>query len=795
MFYDDGFAKDLLLEAIMLYFFRKYQKGFFFVITFAIVISFLFFGTYGTMSSTPKIENKPLCRGLGNQTIFQQDLNALCHLMSTSVFDSMGSDRKSIPNFLNDGVIERDFLATGLGTLLAKEHFDLLKNELQFRLEKIKHYRPYVHPAASQISFENISQRFSPTFLDKYQMLKSKTDQPTWESFALLSQVFLEQAVLPKEMLRQMLLMQQNQLGIANDPTLAQKDLSLFGFKTVQDWYGPRFITLAGQWILNLAQLAEKRGMEISAQEVKQELFKNIQIGFQHIFRKEQLHPEELEQYYRTILHHLGMQEETLISTWRKVMLSRRLTDEASQTIWFDPIACQQFEAFTKEGAQVELYEMQEPFQLTDFLSMLKCQLYLEAIAKDKASLRKTLHIPVEIAEIQEIEKRAPELVERKYLLEWTSISKAELAKQFSLKETWDWEVTDQNWILLAKQFPELASLKAVTKKERLDALDALESKLRLKVDLFAKAKMLDEHPEKILLALEQGSSHSKEIGIRSQGSHLPFATKNNEKELISLLEKAPLKGETPNAISQKLQFYTPDKEIYYNIHVIERAPEKRVALFKEVMEDQTLERLLDRQLEAAYPEVRKKEPRLFTQVNGEIKPYQQVKKEIGKILFADLLQTIQKQYQNTFGPLPVNAEDLPLNFYSNARFLGFIQDEKQAIEQGVEKEPLSPLLNQWQLKRSVQKIERCQSGALGKEALFTTALNGWSNIQMSERGNLKFYRVINRENPPAFPIESTEKAHQILAIDAKRDLFKQLLGQIQEKKAIDLHYSFTEDR
>src|ERR1700722_15861291 len=114
----------------MLNFLRKYQKIFFIIITATIVVSFCFFGTYSALGQRETIPDKEVVRGVSGTSIMQQELLALCRLIESSHYDRADEDKRGMPNFFNDGVIEKDFLGSGLGVMLAKSFFDELKGEL-----------------------------------------------------------------------------------------------------------------------------------------------------------------------------------------------------------------------------------------------------------------------------------------------------------------------------------------------------------------------------------------------------------------------------------------------------------------------------------------------------------------------------------------------------------------------------------------------------------------------------------------------------------------------------------------
>lgn len=785
----------------MLNFLRKYQRYFFFVITGVVIVSFCFFGTYSSMGQPDAIPDKEIGRGVCGKPLMQHELAALTALIENSPFDYSSQEKGGMPNFFNDGVVEKDFLSTGLGVILAKRYFDELKFDLDQRVKKIHQFRPYSHPRTSQVSAEGAWARYTPALLEKFRMLKAKSDQPTVENFAIMCQLYVDQAMVPPDVLRQILTMQQNQLGIAPDPQLAHSDLSLFGFKSMGDWFGPRFVSLVAQFILNSAQIAEEKGYEVKIEEVRADLFQNIYSGYQHIARDSKLSSEEVERYYQTKMRMLGFDEPRLINTWKKVILFRRLFNDGSESVLIDPLAYKQFNQFAKENVRVALYQLPNFLQFSDFRSMLKFQCYLEGISPDTSRLRTDLRLPRQIAAIEHMERKIPELVERQIELEWSAISKEDLCRAISVKETWDWETSDVHWELLKKNFSEVANIKEDAPPARLSSLNRLDEKVRGKIDQFARQKMVEEQPAKIKLALDLASTQTSFVGLKLRGTAFPIPGIKETPELVALLENASLKGEASNVASEKLSFYSAGGEHFYRIQVLQRNQNKKILTFAEASTDGTLDRLLDKKLEEAYPEMRKKDAKYFQLSNGEWKPFKEVKDQIGRHLFADLLKSIEESYRAHFGFLPGKEGDLPLNFYSNARLFSFMQEAQKALKAN----PADPawlksegteqsLAEQWLLESKEKTIERCTEVPFSKDEMFTLGSGEWSSVKVGERGALAFYIIQEKGSSHAAPLLNVEQGHQILSFDAKRDMMLQILQKIQQKKAIDVSSMIAEE-
>src|SRR5271154_748882 len=99
----------------MLNFLRKHQRIFFFIVTIFVVVSFLFFGTYATLAPEEKAPDRILGTAIDGSALHSREVDAMARLLGSD-----HEDQGKLPNMLNDGVVGKDLLMTGLGSLLAE---------------------------------------------------------------------------------------------------------------------------------------------------------------------------------------------------------------------------------------------------------------------------------------------------------------------------------------------------------------------------------------------------------------------------------------------------------------------------------------------------------------------------------------------------------------------------------------------------------------------------------------------------------------------------------------------------
>ncbi len=670
----------------MLGFFRKYQKFFFIFITVIIVISFTFFGTFSSFVSRQgqgKIDEKVVLTYLLNEV----------------------NEEGKMPLLLNDGVVRKDFLSTQVGTILAEKYFAELKPGLEEKLKKAQNYKPYNH------SVEKIWDQVLPVINVELKSLK-EVEEVTPEVFSKLASLYVAQDQFPPQILKRFLLYQKQ------DPLVQNADLSIFGYHSLEQWFGKEFLEIASQFILDVAAVAEKRGYKVTTEEARNDLYHNIYVGVKRL-TKEEVDLAEMVQHQ---IQAFGVDEGSLVRAWKKVLLFRHLYNEAGNAIFVDPLFQEQFASFANETAHVEQYQLPEYLRLRDFRSLLKLQVYIDAVSKGKNSLL----LPKDYLTPDEIERRTPELVQRTFLVEYGEVKKEDLGLRTTLKEVWDWELQDANWPVLAAQFPALAGQSSQTREEKFSILEALEPKRRLEIDKYARSKIIDLHPEWIDQALATAEMKNEKISIRGKASRFPFVGTDDAKEVLSFL------------LSDKTQV-SFDQNHFYKVNVIEKPTQKVMLTFKEASEDGTLKELLDRKLEEAED------------------------KE-GTKLYAELLKAIRDDFVKT-----TNKEVPPgLDFYANHRLYAFIRE--------AQKNP-SPVDSQWSLVKTETDILR--GDATGKEELFTLNEGSWSNIHFSPQGDLSFSKLLSRGIKEEKENKKIVQAKSELAMEAKRLLTQNLIKEI----------------
>lgn len=789
----------------MLEFFRRYQWYFFLVITVVTVISFSFFGTYNTLGSDNWREQVAFT-AVNNEEVTRFEIEDMTTFLGTDTDDRALYGVWGF-NFLNDGVIRKDFLQTGLAEELVSAYKNEIDQDLEIRRVKEQKYKTYKHPQAPFISTETVWNYFAPEMSAYFQTLKTADQATHQEAINARVKLFLAEKKLSAPMLRQILRYQESQYNwITHDHNIDQIDLSLYGYHNLEDWFGPRFVRIVAQFIMNSAILAEQKGYQVSRSEVLADLVRNTEISYQQNKNNPNIGVATPQEYFNEQLRRLGMDQTRAINVWEQVMLFRRYFHDVGGSALVDNLVYQKYNDYAKHEIDIDLYQLSTPLRINDYTTLQNFESYLKAIAKPAKD--DPLYLPTSFFKAEEVSKKYPELVQKRYLLEISQASKKNLNARVSLKETWGWELDENNWATLKKEFPELAVKKESTRDDRLIALDNLDEITRARVDAFARAAIIDSHPEWIDKALNDAKPQISVIGLRTEGGTTPFeglTAKSKRIELIKLLDQAPL-NEEPTTNS-KLNPFSADQQTFYKIKVIERDVKPEILTFADANKDGSLDSVRDRILEKHYIAIRDNNPTTYQNEDKSWKSFESVRNEVADNYFEKVLKALEKSRQATSKE---EKDQGTKDQLAALRFYIYLKNAKSKIEKDpsqaekwvkaktdqapsgklLSQEPLS---NQWLIEKSAYVVERGKRDLeINAAEAFDLSEQTWSDLKPSPNGNIAFFQVAkkraNKDKEIAIA-EQIQMAQNFLSYEAQRILMRQVLQEIIEKNAISLSY------
>lgn len=733
-------CKSVLKGKAMLQFFRKYQKIFFVVITFVIVISFSFFGTYSHAAPEKDELEDTVVQTISGSKISLKQVKLL------SFFLDHDPDDERLPNLLNDFILQSDIFETPIGSELAKQYFPFIKKDLQSTFERIKTYRSYCHPNLAFFSSEMIWDRYLPEINDTLAQLQ-KCERADLSYFEKLCKAYVLQKQFPPQLLKSILIQtQQQQQWIQPDPSLSQRDFHLFGFQDASDWFGKSFIDLISICILNISEIVEKNGQGATFDQAKIEMYKQF---LQKAQRKARIEKNDLSKFFDLQLRHLQMTEKQVICFWQKILNVRQYIQSVQTNILLD----QKMWPCMLEKATIEEYHLPKHLQFQTFTDVLKFDMYLKAVGDSTKCLSK-LEIPADYLSQSYIFKHYPELVERRFTLNVKEVTQQMLKEHVSIKSLLKWEL--EHWDALGDQFS-FINQAITTKKGRFDSLQKLTKQDRQTVDEYAKKEIILQNPNWVEDLLSTQKPVKKEIGI---------SLDHQGDDFIGVDDYQKLKAHLLSRKDQtSTQVFSDNEKAYYAFEVLEVSKEDEIMSFERSLQTKAIDAVLNRVLQAHYKKIRAKHPVQFQDKDQKFKPYKEVVEEVGLNFFENIYSGLDKK-------LMKKGKNL-LEFYASARLVPYLNAIKQKIQ-----EPTTPFLKQFGLVKDHKTFT--DKDKIYKSA-FRLSEGSWSDVVIEAQGPA-FFKLIKKE---ALIDQEDLKASQKALSD---ELLKKIIQDVIDKmKKTDL--------
>jgi hypothetical protein len=727
----------------MMKFFRRYQKVVFIVISAVTIGSFSFFGTFGAIAPDRSGSDREVGQTIDGSKITEREVEGAIRFFST----------------LGEKFFAEEILSSGLAALVVEREFAGLSEELLPRLERARRFRPYMHPAEGRISAEEVWRRMFPQIVHDFRRFREVESSP--EAFTLYSKLFVDQLAFPPELMGRILAYQQQQMpGIPHDPALDLRRLSLFGHHSLEEWFGKPLLTRLVHLCRDLSVIAQRRGEAVSRKFAHADL---VQMIVQRV-KEEQNHDvsyAEASQLIHRQAAAVGMDEGSFVEMWRSLLPVKRLLHHVGSSILVDPLVYQTIGGYAAETATLELYQLPEQLRLKNFWAMLELQFYLDAVASRQARALKDL--PDHFLSPDEVEKKCPGLVITPFALNVKMVHRDEIALQrVPLKEVWEWEVTDSGWTALADTFPMVNTKSPKTAAERAEVLEGIDRALRVKIDRFARSAITLAHPEWSQEALDRADDKEFEIALRSAGATAPFDEVKEPAELLKALAQAA-PGEP---------FVYSHEETDYQVTLLERNEGKRVMTFEEATRGGVITQLLTETLEAAYPDVSRKDPKTYQRKDGGWKSFSEVRDQVGRYVYADLLRTLS--------PMP-----LGLDAYAPLRLRTYMDERRAGIAQGALKVPVGDsLCDQWNLIQATKTVHRSSPQGLPRAMIFDGLVGAWSATVHRGGGDLAFFRILEKRKEEGPVEEKGQEGQKLLATDLQRRYLAQLLAEVEAARS-----------
>ncbi len=743
----------------MLQFFRKYQRVFFLIITFVIIISFSFFGTQ-VNAPTKEIKDKKI-----SQTIYGKPVTYRQVQLLSNFLDSKWDDQTN-PNLFNDDVLVNDIFKPGYAEKLVTVYFDMLKEGLEKSYLKAKGYKTYVHPKHDFLSVENIWSQFFPKMKEDYSEFL-KHNKFSVEVFKDMANLFVNESSFPPYLLKSILLnTEKKQSWIEPDSSLLHRNFALFGFKAPSEWFGKPFLELVAQFILNASSQANEKGFKVSYEEAKIDLHKNL---ISSLKKRKEFDEKTIGSFLAYQLNRLGMSETEAVNLWSHVLSFRKYFQSISDSVILDL----EIWPFKVTKSSITSYQLPDYLKFNTFIDALKLDLYISAVS-DKKSLTNTLSLPQKYLSTADVKSAYPELVESKFKIAVKEISEEKLKSKIAIKDIWRWQLKDENWSKLKDKFS-FINVDIVTQDARFEKLKELTPDKQNLVDDFARDEIIKEDPSILIDSFSSVKEHEMLVGI----------SKNRlTKDLIGIDSPANLKKFLLSCSCDVFSKpYSDNKKAYYQFKVLEGSDKEEIMTFERAIQTKSIDIALERFLEEKYPVIRKSDPNRFKDNEGNFKPFNQVLDDVGLVVFQKTYDEIVDKYSKYH-----EKQQPTLNFFAAARLLSHLEKAYLNKDSGLEKfvsetANLSSSLNdQWKL---IKKDEDLHSSDI-KEGFITSAFEleekKYSEIGIHENSPLFFYINSKKSVTDQEAIENKKRG---ISAELKENLAKRIIDEMHSKEVV----------
>jgi hypothetical protein len=637
---------------------------------------------------------------------------------------------------------------------------------------------------------------FAPSIRADLAEIKDSDGTLNQQTFNAQANLFLAERQFPAVYLREVLLQQEKRMEwLPADPALATKDLSLFGYHTLEDWFGPQFLQLASEVIINGAVIAEQKGFKVSREEALASLAAQAEKSFteQQQMGNPHLDVANSQQYLDKQLRLMSLDRSSAADIWRQVLLFRQLMNAGSDTVFVDPLVYDRFLAFASERTDVQLFQLPSAVRLSKASELEEWQTYLDAVA-----VKAGTDLPKAYKPIGEIKKNNPDLLQKRYLLETSEVSTSVVGLKVPLKEVWDWELEESHWKQLKDGFPELGAQPSASKEERFAALEQMDAKTRKKADDLARSAIVKQHPEWIQEALKKSIPVKKVVNLTVDGSTLSIKGVQDVQQFQSLLDKAPL--------AQELPVWTGDESNYYKIRVLDRSSDWEVLSFEDAKRGPVLDVALNKRLEQAYPEIRESDKEAFTREDGSWKPFASVKEEVKTRFFSPVYKKIQQDAAAQGDVWDSKQKQSLKDFCANRQFAPYMRQEMQTLRNKPvdtdesssssredKLQPAPSLAGQYALENRALELTRSSGGVADVAAAFEIKPGAWSPLFTPADGDLHFFKVLHREASAGSFEKLYSQGQKQIAEASQQLLMAQLVQQMLEKNALSLQVQIAD--
>ncbi len=540
----------------MLAFFYKHQKKFIGLVIVGVCVSGIGIG-WGRYPGESSRGSKKVVFSVPGKKYSEKEFLAFKRFFTNEAYPFTGNPQEW--NFLNEGLLTERFLTNKLGEKLFLKVYS--QNYPAFKKEK--NYQAYRRFDTPFISSEEVWKSSAPRLYQALIALQEIHDPVSPEGFVARVQLFLEEKKFPHYILRQMLEYRRQMFNLPQDPALAQgKDLHLFGYRNISDWFGDAYVSAAVEALLRFVNEQKKHVAMPSLKEAQQDFQDKARQAFTKLSKHAGL-TLSFDQFVASYFDFMGVSESEFFNIYREILLCKRAFLQLEGSVTFDYRPLQEFFSMGRDSTSVEMVKLPREYQFKNKEDLEAFEIYISLVGEP---IKDCLSVPRYTLPIKTIKAKEPRLVGRRFLVSYKSVKLQDLETKVPMVEVHQWQQNPENFQVLLQQFPKIETCSS--SKD----FQTLKPSLVEKIYSFTRKEILRSSPKRIMEGLAQCEQKNHEVFLSSgKDSVLEGILDGNE------LAKLLLDNEVVEAYSQ-------DGEHYYTFVVDTCFEGEEVISYREVL-------------------------------------------------------------------------------------------------------------------------------------------------------------------------------------------------------------------
>lgn len=738
----------------MLGFLKKYQKIFFVFVALLVGTSVMFVGLLPKNLSSAG--DRTLFKTVTGKKVKQSHYDGLKALLTTNNGELLIYGQNLGMNFFPEDVFTQNIVEPKLIGLIAEKKKDELQKFWLEQQAREKHYKPYSHPQMSNVSAESIWLKHAPRIPELLKQIQAEQDPS--KLFSLRSELFLEENNFSPFALWQFLSEKQSQYQwVQKDEAMAPFAISLFGYRSLQDWFGEKMMDYVCQFVLQVSSMAKQKGYQASYKEAESSLLKLNDLCFKQLQFLGLKEFSDSTSYFQAKLNRLGMNRMQMISLWREVLTFQNFLNEAAHSVLLDDLTLNDFEQYATEQVEVCRYQPPEYLKFKSLNDLAKFETYLTALGKPTGEIG----LNFVMKPIEELEKDFPQLIEQSVDIEYKEMDVNQATISVSVQDIWNWKVDPKNCQELVARFPKLKVDEKMSIRDYQAAFDDVDYFTQMQIDQHIRQQLLKQDENWLALALEKTQNKKDIFKARRSGYKLPFKGLELSSKKQKFLKQFFEAGEA----SKFVEPVTFDDVHFYQIISVNALEDPKLVSYQDLLLDKTAEKMLHQTLIKAHKKGAFKE-----------QDFAKVKDKVIKEYIAPIEKAIVDDYTAFSGSAPQHLNDL---FYCKYRLYSPMRDalEYYTKQESVDCEPYA-FNSFWKIDSSNDVLIRHQSNSRDMEKLMGSAEGEWSSVEFKSRIPVFTQVLFKKSKLEGHPMQ--KQLHARLSQEAISALATELLDQVE---------------